>query len=96
MSGIDLSVILLTASNQRRLTKTIRHLAVQDIADRIQLILVCQDASGLAVPPVEVQGFGEVTVVDAGTCRSTGEPRAQGVSVTTGAIAVFAEDHCFA
>lgn len=95
MSEIDLSVILITASDYRRLRKTIRHLAAQEGADRLQLILVCQQASNLEVPSEEVQDFGEVTVFEAGPFDSTGEPRAQAVSVARGPVTVFAEDHCF-
>lgn len=95
MSSIDLSVILITASNYRRLRKTIRHLADQDIADRIQLIVVCQDSAKMEIPTEDVEGLGEVTVFDAGTMRSTGEPRAQAVAVAKGTVTAFAEDHCF-
>ena len=95
MSKIDLSVILITASDYRRLRKTIQHLAAQDMADRMQLILVCQKASNLEVPPEDVQRFGELTIFEAGPMRSTGEPRAQAVSVANGDVTVFAEDHCF-
>ena len=95
MSSIDLSVILITASDYRRLRKTIQHLAAQDIADQMQLILVCQEASNLGVPPQDVQRFGELTIFEAGPIRSTGEPRAQAVAVAKGAVTVFAEDHCF-
>jgi len=95
MSKIDLSVVLITASDYRRLQKTIRHLNDQEIADRMQLILVCQNASNLEVPPEDVQGIGEITIFDAGIFQSTGEPRAQAVAVATGPVTVFAEDHCF-
>ena len=50
MNEIDLSVVLVTASDYRRLSKTVRHLADQDLADRMQLILVCQIAPDLEVP----------------------------------------------
>lgn len=95
MSAIDLSVILISASDYPRLRKTVRHLADQDMADRIQLILVCRDPQSFAFPDEDVQGFGEVTVFGAGELRSTGEPRAQAVSAAKGVITAFAEDHCF-
>lgn len=95
MSGIDLSVILITASDYRRLRKTVRHLAAQDVADRMQLILVCREASDLEVPIEDTRSFGELTVFEVGPLQSTGEPRAQAVSAARGAITVFAEDHCF-
>jgi hypothetical protein len=74
MSEIDLSVVLITASDYRRLRKTVRHLANQDVADRIQLILVCQDPSTIQVPVEDVQGIGEVTVFDAGTFGRPANP----------------------
>jgi len=95
MSEIDLSVILITASDYRRLRKTVRHLAAQDMTERMQLILVCQEASTLEVSPQDVKSFGELTIFEAGPLQSTGEPRAQAVSAANGAITVFAEDHCF-
>ena len=96
MSAIDLSVILVTGSDYNRLRKTVRHLAAQDIADRMQLILVCQEASSLEVLPGDVQGFGELAIVDVGPMHSTGEPRAQAVlSCQRERLPAFAEDHCF-
>jgi len=95
MSAFDLSVILITASNYDRLRKTIRHLAAQNLANRMQLILVCQQTSSLEIPPEDVQAFGEVTLFETGMFRSTGEPRAEAVAVAKGTITVFAEDHCF-
>lgn len=95
MSAIDLSVILVTASDYNRLRKTVRHLAAQDMADRIQLILVCTEEASLEVRPGDVQNFGELTIVEVGPMHSTGEPRAQGVEHARGAVTVFAEDHCF-
>ncbi len=95
MSSIDLSVILVTASDYRRLRKTIRHLAAQEDAERIQLILVCEDEDRIDVPPEEVEAFGELTLFQTGPMRSTGEPRAQAVEVARGEVTVFAEDHCF-
>lgn len=95
MSEIDLSVILITASNYERIGKTIRHLAAQEVADRMQLIVVCQDEAGLEMVPEDLQDFGEVTVFPAGPFDSTGNPRADAVAVAKGAVTVFAEDHCF-
>lgn len=49
----------------------------------------------LEVPPNEVEGFGELTVFEAGTFESTGRPRGDAVAVAKGDITVFTEDHCF-
>lgn len=95
MSLIELSVVLITASDYNRLRKTVRHLAAQDMADRIQLILVCTDESSFEVIPGDVERFGELTIVEVGPMHSTGEPRAQAALRAKGPITVFAEDHCF-
>ena len=76
MSEIDLSVILVTASSYERIRKTIRHLAAQDIANRMQLIIVHQAERPIEVLPEDTEQLGEVTLFATGTFQSTGDPRA--------------------
>jgi hypothetical protein len=95
MSEIDLSVILVTASTYERLRKTIRHLAAQDVANHLQLIIVHQAEDPIEVLPEDTGLLGEVTLFATGTFQSTGDPRAEAVSVAKGTTTVFAEDHCF-
>ena len=95
MSEIDLSVVLITASTYERIRKTIRHLAAQNMVEKIQLIIVHQEEAPPEIQPADVEGFGEVTLFPTGTFQSTGDPRADAVSVARGAVTVFAEDHCF-
>ena len=95
MTDIDLSVILITASTYERIAKTIRRLAAQEIADRIQLVIVHQAENPPEVIPEDLESFGEVILFPTGTFQSTGDPRADAVSVAKGPVTVFAEDHCF-
>jgi hypothetical protein len=95
MSEIDLSVILVTASSYERIRKTIRHLAAQDIANHMQLIIVHQTERPIEVLPEDTEQLGEVTLFATGTFQSTGDPRADAVSVAKGTRTVFAEDHSF-
>ena len=95
MSEIDLSVILITASTYERIRKTVKRLASQDNADRIQLVIVHQAENPPEVIAEDLRTLGEVTMFPTGTFESTGDPRADAVSVATGPVTVFAEDHCF-
>ena len=95
MTDIDLSVILITASTYERIRKTIGRLAAQKNADRIQLVIVHQANNPPEVVPEDLEDFGEVTMFSTGTFESTGDPRAEAVSVAKGPVTVFAEDHCF-
>ena len=95
MADIDLSVILITASTYERIRKTIRRLAAQENADRIQLIIVYQAESPPEIISDDLQNLGEVTMFPTSTFESTGDPRADAVSVAKGSVTVFAEDHCF-
>lgn len=95
MAEIDLSVILITASTYERIRKTIGRLAAQENADRIQLVIVHQADNPPEVVPEDLENLGEVTMFPTGTFESTGDPRAEAVSVAKGPVTVFAEDHCF-
>lgn len=94
-SGAALSAIIATRGSFDTIRRTIRHLRAQTAAARMELVIVCNDAATLSLPPQEVQGFLWHRVVEVGTMRSIARANAAGVRAASAPVVVLCEDHSF-
>lgn len=98
MSGAPLdpamSVVLATPSDFASIAATVRHLACQSIADRLELVVVAMDQPGFSLDEAACRHFCDRQVVHVGKA-SHGEASAAGVRRARAPTVVFAEDHCF-
>jgi hypothetical protein len=89
-----LSVILPTPSDFASIATTVRHLARQSIAGRLELIVVAMGRPDFALDPRACRNFLDGRVVHAERA-SHGRASAEGVRAARAPVVVFAEDHCF-
>lgn len=89
-----LSAILMTPDDGIRLAKTLRSLAAQSIASRIEIVLAGPDRGRLGLPGEIVRRFAVLTAVEV-PLRSRGEVQAAAIRAAGGKYVVFCEDHCF-
>lgn len=91
----DLSAILQAPHGFDAVRTTLRHLAAQTIARRMEVVLVAPSGEALDVDRDLVAPFGSWKVVHAGALSSGAAGYAAGVREATAPIVVFTEDHCF-
>ena len=89
-----LSVVALAPDRFETVARTVSHLAAQDAAAQIELILVAP-AAGLDVPASAVAPFAAWRVVRHEEWHSTSEARAGGIRQASAPIVVLVEDHCY-
>lgn len=91
----ELSVILIVPDAYSVVARTVRHLILQTIRDRIELVVVT--ASGLPddFEPDHFTMFQSYSVVEIGRIRSTGSARAAGIRVARAPFVAFTEEHSF-
>lgn len=91
----ELSVIILTPDCFATISKTVRHLAAQNVAAQIELVIVAPAAAHLALDESCLRIFHSCSVVETGPMASTARARAAGVRAASGPIVAFAEDHSY-
>ena len=89
-----MSVVLPTPADFASIATTVRYLARQTIAARLELVVVAMGRDHFALDASACRAFGHAQVARSGT-RSHGEAGAAGVRAARAPIVVFAEDHCF-
>ncbi|MFN3324025.1 MAG: glycosyltransferase [Bryobacteraceae bacterium] len=89
-----LSAILMTPDAGIRLAKTLRSLAAQSIASRIEIVLAGPDRERLGLPGEMAACFWGVVAVET-AMKSLGQMRAAAIRAAAGKYVVFCEDHSF-
>jgi len=92
---LDLSVILVTLDNFESIRTTVRCLAAQSIADRMELVIVCPKRDELGLDPHAVAAFGAVQALEDGASRSPAGAKAHGIRNARAAVVALAEDHSY-
>ena len=90
-----LSVIILTPDRFATIGKTLRHLAAQNVAAQLEIVIVAPSASGLDLDGSCLRHFHSHSVVETGPMVSTARARAAGVRAASALIVAFAEDHYY-
>jgi len=91
-----LSVVLVTPERLTSLHRTLRHLQVQAIASRIELIIVAPDSRAVTADDESyLAGFGRVAVVPVGSINNVDVAAAGGVLRATAPVVALIEDHAF-
>jgi hypothetical protein len=91
----SLSVALLTPDSFDTIRRTVSHLAAQDVAREIELLVLAPAASVISVPPALAREFHSVRVIPVRYGAGSGEARAAAVHEALAPVIAFAEDHCF-
>ena len=94
-SGPKLSIILVTPDQGQALSRTIRSLKVQTIADLLELVIVAPSAETIELNPDECESFGALRTVGIGEIHSVGAAYAAGIRAATASIIALGEDHSF-
>lgn len=92
--SVELSAIVQAPHGFDAVRTTLRHLAAQSIAERMEIVLVAPSRAELALDENLLAGFGSWKVVEDAS-RSGAAGYAAGVREATAPIVVFTEDHCF-
>ncbi len=94
MSAV-LSVIILTPDRFATISKTLGHLATQNFAAKLEIVIVAPSARDLELDESSLRQFHSYLVVETGPVVSTARARAAGVRAASGPIVAFAEDHSY-
>lgn len=90
-----MSVIILTPDRFSTISKTLRHLATQDVASQLEIVIVAPSASDLELDEPGLSCFHSYRVVEIGPVVSTARARAAGVRAASAHLVAFAEDHSY-
>lgn len=87
---------MVAASGWAGVRRTVRHIAAQSEAHRIELVLVAQSREVLGeIPPSDVAGLGSVRRVDVGPIPDVERALVPGVRAATAPVVALIEDHAF-
>lgn len=95
MSAAELSAIVVTPDRFETVRRTVKALARQDVASRMEVVIVGPARADLAVIEEEIAGFASVRFVTMNPVRSTAEARAAGIRAAEAPVVAIVEDHCF-
>ena len=90
-----LSVVILTPDRFGTISKTLRHLAAQSVAARLEIVIVAPSTRQLQLDETNLRHFHSYVVVEIGPVVSTANARAAGVRAASAPIVAFAEDHSY-
>lgn len=90
-----LSVVLVTPGGYAEVRTTLRHLASQSMAPRMEILLLTTDPESLGVPDAVQRSFHSLRGVGVPTLRSLARAKARAVPLATAEYVAFAEDHSF-
>lgn len=91
----SLSVVIPTSSGWHPVERTLRCLAEQSIADRIELVLVSFDGEPADPPPATVASLHSHRVIAPPGIRSVADAAAAGARASAAPVVAFGEDHSF-
>jgi hypothetical protein len=95
MTTPALAVVLTTRTGWAPVGATLRCLAAQTVADRIELVLVSLSSEPPGDPPPEVARLGGHRLVSLPDAGSVAEANAAGALVSRAPVVAFGEDHSF-
>ena len=90
-----MSVILATPGSYPDVARTIEHLRVQTVKDRLELVLVTTSEEQFGLDPSWMADFWGYQVVPLGSFQSVAQANTAGVRRARASLVVLAEDHCF-
>lgn len=91
-----LSVVVVTPGRFASLRRTVRHLREQDVADRIELLVVCPEPDSLDDADAgELDGFAAVRQVPVGRITNVDLASASGIRAAQAPVVAVVEDHAF-
>jgi hypothetical protein len=93
--GPSMSVVIVTPDCYETIRRTIRHVAAQTIASRLELIIVAPSRRDLGLVEDDVKGFHSCRVVEVCEVRAMSAARATGIREATAPVVTLAEDHCY-
>jgi hypothetical protein len=91
----ELSVAVITMDTLASTGQLMQYLQAQTARSRIEIVIVCPSAEGLALDPAELAGFAAFKVVAIGPFDTLHAPRVAAVRQASAPIIAFTEDHCF-
>lgn len=91
----DMSVVVVTPDRYETVRKTIRHLRVQSVRDRLEIVIVAPSAQGLDLDESELRDFFQFRVIEVGPINSTARARAIGIQHARAPVVALVEDHAF-
>jgi hypothetical protein len=89
----DMSVVVLTPDTYETIRKVVRHLRMQTVRDRLEIIIVAPSADDLGQDEKELEGFFRARTVEVGEVSSTARSRAAGIRQASAPVVAIAEDH---
>ena len=94
--GPRLSVVVVCADRFAALRRTVAHLAVQDVSEAIERVVVAPSAEALAdLGASETAAFGAVRTVLGGAVTDVDKAAARGVAQATAPVVALVEDHAY-
>jgi len=90
-----MSVIIFTPAGFEHIGQIVKHLAVQTVSQKLELVIIHMAGSAVNVPAGYQAAFGQVIWVPIESRDDLGKVRAAGARASTGPIIAFAEDHAF-
>lgn len=90
-----LSVVLACTGGLESIATTVRHVAAQSIAERIELVVVGPASEAASSPPAGAEALWAYRFVPIASVDSIARANAAGVRAARAAVVALAEDHCF-
>jgi Glycosyl transferase family 2 len=90
----EMSVVIV-GDRFETIRKTVRHLRTQNVSDLIELVIVTQSSTGLALDERELADFGAVRVVEVESILALARALAAGIRCASGPIIAIAESHSY-
>ncbi|HVF85888.1 MAG TPA: hypothetical protein VM821_07880, partial [Abditibacteriaceae bacterium] len=90
-----ISIVLATPHAFKDIALTVAHWRAQTVQRDVELVLVAESLSKLAIPDGAVDGFAAVLWVKSTRQETLGEARAQGARQSRAPLIGFSEDHAF-
>ena len=90
-----LSVVLITPDEFETIRCTVRHLAAQSIANRLELLVVAPSSARVDIPPDAVAALHGCRLVPIDEWSTLSHAKSVAVKVATAPVIAFAEDHSF-
>ena len=91
----ELTVALFTQDDFGSIARTVGHVTAQDVASRIELLILAAEPSRVIPDPGTVSALHSVRVVPVSFTGGSGAARARAVREAAAPVIAFGEDHCF-
>ena len=91
----ELSAIVIAPDGWEPVATTVRHLAAQTIADRMEIVFVVPRRVAFAPDPAVTAALAAIRLATVDDLTTTGAAYGAGVRAAAAPYVVFCEDHCF-